>query len=102
MKDNLFIKSNNGIVSLLVRIDKVNTNTYKIYNLISNKYIKLYALSNNSCIDTLNITEVQLFIERNRLRAVNKNVCDSMLKVSSIKKQIQNTVIKKCKYIINK
>ena len=95
MKDNLFIKSNNGIVSLLVRIDKVNTNTYKIYNLISNKYIKLYTLSNNSCIDTLNITDVQLFIEHNRLRPVNENVCDNMLKVSSIKKQIQNTVIKK-------
>ena len=94
MKDNLFIKSNNGIVSLLVRIDKVNTNTYKIYNLITNKYIKLYALFHDSYIDTLNITEVQLFIERNRLRAVDKNVCDSMLKVSSIKKQIQNTVIK--------
>ena len=95
MKDNLFIKSNNGIVSLLVRIDKVSANTYKIYNLISNKYIKLYALSNNSCIDTLNITDVQLFIERNRLRPVNENVCDSMLKVSSIKKQMQNTIIKK-------
>ena len=48
MKDNLFIKSNNGIVSLLVRIDKINTNTYKIYNLISNKYVKLYALFQDS------------------------------------------------------
>ena len=85
MKDNLFIKSNNGIVSLLVRIDKVNTNTYKIYDLINNKYIKLYALFHDSYIDTLNIVEVKLFIERNRLRAVNENVCDSMLKVSFIK-----------------
>ena len=40
-------------------------------------------------------TTVQLFIERNRLRAVSKSVCDNMLKVSSIKKQMQNTVIKK-------
>ena len=86
MKDNLFIKSNNGIVSSLIRIDKVNTNTYKVYNLLSNKYMKLYSIFNDYYTDVLNTTEVQLFIERSRLRAVDKNVCDSMLKVSSIKK----------------
>lgn len=93
MKDNLFIKSNNGIVSLLVRIDKVNTHTYKIYNLITNKYIKLYALFHDSYIDTLNITEVQLFIERNRLRAVSKNVANIMLNISSIKNKERKIVI---------
>ena len=93
MKDNLFIKSNNGIVSLLVRIDKVNTHTYKIYNLITNKYIKLYALFHDSYIDTLNITEVQLFIERNRLRAVSKNIANIMLNISSIKNKERKIVI---------
>ena len=86
MKDNLIIKSNNGIVSSLIRIDKVNTNTYKIYNLINNEYIKRYALIHDSCIDTLNTVEVKLFIERNKLKPVNENIANVMLKVSSIKK----------------
>lgn len=95
MKDNLFIKSNNGIVSLLVRIDKVNTNTYKIYNLLTNKYIKLYALFHDSYIDTFNIlSHTFLSTALNLLRSIN-NLTSTMLKVSSIKKQIQNTVIKK-------
>lgn len=93
MKDNLFIKSNNGIVSSLVRIDKVNTNTYKIYNLISDKYMKLYSIFNDYYTDVLNTTEVQLFIERNRLRAVSKNVANIMLKVSSIKNKERKIVI---------
>lgn len=100
MKDNLFIKSNNGIVSSLIRIDKVNTNTYKIYNLISDKYMKLYSIFNDYYTDVLNTTEVQIFIERNRLRAVNENIANIMLKVSSIKKQIQNTIINNDKRII--
>ena len=82
MKDNLFIKSNNGSVPLLVNVCKVNANTYKVYNVLYKSYIKLP--KDKSYTDILNITDVQTFIERNRLRAVSKNVCNSMLKVSSI------------------
>ena len=89
MKDNLFIKTNNGSVPLLVNVCKVNTNAYKVYNVLYKSYT-----------DILNITEVQTFIERNKLKPVNENIANVMLKVSSIKKQIQNTVINKDKRII--
>lgn len=100
MKDNLFIKTNNGSVPLLVNVCKVNANTYKIYNLISDKYMKLYSIFNDYYTDILNITDVQTFIERNKLKPVNENIANVMLKVSSIKKQIQNTITNKDKRII--
>ena len=93
MKDNLFIKSNNGSVPLLVNVCKVNANTYKIYNVLYKSYIKL--LKDKSYTDILNIADVQTFIEHNKLRPVNENIANVMLKVSSIKKQIQNTITNK-------
>lgn len=98
MKDNLFIKNNNGSVPLLVNVCKVNANTYKIYNVLYKSYIKL--LKDKSYTDILNIADVQTFIEHNKLRPVNENIANVMLKVSSIKKQIQNTITNKDKRII--
>ena len=98
MKDNLFIKNNNGSVPILVNVCKVNANTYKVYNVLYKSYIKL--LKDKSYTDILNITDVQSFIEHNKLKPVNENIANVMLKVSSIKKQIQNTITNKDKRII--